>query len=240
MKTWNIFWGLGFILAAVLIILDATDAIAPLTSFVGDISIFAIILGLLLFAYIISRLITGKIASVFFPLSFIFMLFEENIAKLANLENEDIISNWLVLLIALFLTIGFSFLIPHSEKSKGHRGNRGISVEITGNSAESSFGASSIYVDCASFSPAHVENSFGACTIHFENVENYRGGQTLHIENSFGSMCINVPSGWVVNSSIENNLGGCSKQTDATPNDCGPLLYIKGENNLGALSIRFV
>ena len=242
MKAWKIFTGLGLLLAAALLILDALGMIAPLVSFIGEITAIEIICGLLIIALIINRLIRGRIPSIFFLLAFLFMLFEENIAYICHLENENIINNWLVLLIALLLSSGFTILFPFSGRKKRRKCKlrHNINVEYSGNYAETNLGASSVYIDCITFSPSHIENNLGACSIHFENVEKYEGGKTLYVENNLGSMCINVPSGWIVKSSVENNLGGTSIQHDENSNECGPILYIKGESNLGALSIRFV
>jgi len=234
MKTWKIFIGLGLIFAAIFLILDAVGVVAPLLNVVGGISAFEIIVGILLIALIIERIARGRFSSIFFLLAFLFMLIEENIAYVCKLEDDNIINNWLLLLIALLLTIGFSILFS----SKKRRRNHGISVEINGKSAESNFGASTIYVDCEIFSPAVIENNFGSCTVHFENVESYKGGETLKVENNFGSMLINVPENWIIKSNIENNLGG----THVARNDDkdGPILNIQGENNLGSLNIRFI
>lgn len=242
MKTWKIFWGLGFILSAVLLILDTAGIISPLMSFMGEVSVFAVILGLLLLAFLISRLIEGRIASVFFPLAFLFMLFEKNVAYMAGLENEDIINNWLVLLIALLLFLGTSILFPHSNGKKSHffhRNHKGT-VEYSGKYAENNLCSSSIYVDCVEFSPAHIENNLGSCSVHFENAEQYKGGATLYVENNLGSMCINVPSGWLIKSTLENNLGGSHIPSVDNANDCGPILYIKGENNLGSITVQYI
>ena len=91
MKAKKLFWGLGFLLAAALIILDAVGIIPSLLSAVGKVSIFSLILGLLLLSIAIERLCKGKVADIFFPLAFIFMLFEKNIAVLCGLEDENII-----------------------------------------------------------------------------------------------------------------------------------------------------
>lgn len=105
MKTGKLFWGLGFLLAAALIILDALGIIPSLLSAVGEVSVFALILGLLLLYYAIARLFKGRISAIFFPLAFIFLLFEKNISMLLGYEGADLINNWLVLLIALLLHV---------------------------------------------------------------------------------------------------------------------------------------
>ena len=51
MKTQKLFWGLGFLLAATLIILDVVGVIPTLLSALGEVSVFSLILGLLLLSY---------------------------------------------------------------------------------------------------------------------------------------------------------------------------------------------
>ena len=78
MKTWKLFWGLGFILAALLIILDSLGVIAPFTEAVGGVSVGAIIIGIFLISFVISRISKGKICEIFFPLAILFLIFEKN------------------------------------------------------------------------------------------------------------------------------------------------------------------
>jgi len=231
MKFWKLFWGFLFILAAVLLILDACGVINPLVGAMGEISIFAIIFGILLLVFIITRIAKGRFSSIFFPLAIIFVLFEKNIAKLAGLPKENIINNGLVFFIAILLTIGFSILFS-PKKRRNHHGN---SFGVTAHGAENSLGSSIVYIDCTDFTPSRVENNMGSCVVKFENIDSYKGDETLYIENNLGSMCIYIPSDWIIKSSIETNLAG----TNIAKNDSqtGPVIYINGENNLGSLSI---
>ena len=116
----------------------------------------------------------------------------------------------------------------------------GDAVEINGKTAESNFTSSTIYVDCEDFSPSSIENNLGSCSVYFKNVEKYEGGKTLYVENNLGSMTISVPSEWIVKASIETNLGGTDVDTNESRSECGPILYINGENNLGSLAVTFV
>ncbi len=234
---WKIFWGLGFVLAAAFLIIDALGFIAPLESFMGEVSIWAILLGLLMVAFIISDLIKRKFAWIFIPLSIIFMLFEKNIAIVANLEDTNIINNWIVLASAILLTIGVAILLP-SRKKKKIKAKKQAKLEFSANGAENSFGSSSIYVDCTDFTPSHIENNLGACTVQFQNVENYAGGKTLYIENNLGAIDIRVPSAWIVRSLIDSSLGGVDLPNE--DDKVGPIVYIKGENNLGSVSVTYI
>ena len=230
MKTQKLFWGLGFLLAATLIILDVVGVIPTLLSAAGEVSVFSLILGLLLLSYALTRLFRGKVSAIFFPLAFIFLLFEKNVAVLCGLENENIVNNWLVLLVALLLHVGFAILLPSRRMGRWHRRH---TVR-----RENALSSSTVYVNCNDFTPNTVSNKLGECTVHFQNVDSYRGGQTLTVSNSLGSMTVNVPVTWTLVTDIDNSLG--SLDVPAYTDNGGPVLYIKGENNLGALEIVFV
>ena len=230
MKTQKLFWGLGLLLAAALIILDVVGVIPTLLSAVGDVSIFTLILGLLLLSYTLLRLFKGRISAIFFPLAFIFMLFEKNVAFLCGLEDSNIVNNWLVLLIALLLHLGFAILLP----SRGMRRRKRYAVSCE----ENLLSSSTVYVNCTDFTPNIISNKLGECTVHFQNVDQYKGGQALTVSNSLGSMTINVPVTWTLVTDVDNNMG--SIDTPMYSDNGGPILYIKGENNLGNLEIHFV
>ena len=236
MKTEKIFWGLGFILLAVALILNALGVMAPFTSAIGEISFIAIVAGLILLSYTIERIIKGKISEIFVPLSFIFMLFEKNIATLCSLEDENIINNWLLFGCACLLQLGFEIILPKKNRRKfravkgdGHKFHR----------SSSSFNSSVKYIDAESFFEEYVENDLGSCVIRFANVEKYAGGGTLHVDNNLGSMVVEVPSSWRFVHNIDNSLGSVAADFDGGNPD-GPLLMIEGDNNLGSLSIKYV
>ena len=230
MKTKNVFWGLGFLFAAALIILDVVGVIPSLLSAVGEVSVFSIILGFILLFWVFERLVKGKLPEIFFPLAFIFMLFEKNIAFLCGLESKDIVNNWLVLLVALLLHLGFDLLLP---SRRTHRKHKKCTV-----SKNSTLTSSTVYVDCADFTPNTVSNRLGECTVYFQNANEYQGGQTLTVSNSLGSMTINVPVTWTVIVDVDNSLGDLD--APLYNDNGGPVLYIKGDNHLGALEIVLV
>ena len=200
MKLGKLFWGFGLILAGVLILLDALGVLSPLFGIVGRISILALIAGVLLICVIIKELTQGKIASIFIPLALLFMLFEKNVARLFDLPDTNIVSNWLLLLIALLFTIGVSLLLPRNKRSftfTFHMNDKDGEDEEDDdhpgsghNSASSSISASTVYVDCRSFSPSIIENNLGSCTVHFKNPDAYLGNGVLRVDNNLGAMQI--------------------------------------------------
>ena len=236
MKTEKIFWGLGFILLAVALILNALGVMAPFTSAIGEVSFLAVVAGLILLSYVVERIVKGKFSEIFIPLSLIFMLFEKNVAHLCHLEDENIINNWLLFGCACLLQLGFGILLPKSRrrikavKSDGshqYRWNR------------SSLNSSVKYIDGESFREEYVENDLGSCVIRFESADKYTGGGILHVDNNLGSMVVEVPSSWKFVHNIDNSLGSVVADFDGGNPD-GPLLKIEGDNNLGSLAIKYV
>lgn len=237
MNTWKIFWGVGFILVAVALILDAFGVLAGIMSPFGEVSILALAAGLLLLSYAISQLVKGKVGDIFIPLALIFMLFEKNIAFYMGLEGEDIINNWLLLGCAALLWIGFSILLSGIGKKK-KKFEFVHTVDEKGHHSSGNFGATVKYINCDGFKYESIENNLGSYNVFFENTDKYEGGGVLEIENNLGSMTINVPSSWKVDMEIDNSLGGSSKPSGE--NADGPTLKIRGENNLGGVSVKYV
>ena len=239
-NVWKLFWGIAFIFAAVVIVLDAVGVFAPFVGIFGEVSIWAIIGGLLLLCFAVSQLISGNIGNFFFPLALIFMIFEKNVAHYFNIgdENGNIINNWLLCLVAILLGIGFSILLSGIKRKNRHRvvgrewhfGDEKDGIKIKGN-----VGSTVKYIDCDGFKYGEVENNLGSCTVFFENVDKYDGGGVLSVDNNLGSMLINVPEGWNVISEIDNNLGSL---TLPKPNTNGPTLTVIGDNNLGSIAIK--
>ena len=236
MKLGKIFWGLGFILLALALLLNAFGVLTPITSAVGEISFIEIVAGLIILSYTIDRIIKGKISKIFVPLSFIFMLFEKNIATLCSLEDENIINDGLLFGCACLLQIGFEIILPkrnrrrfRAVKGDGHKFHR----------SRSSLKSSVKYIDGETFREEYVENDLGSCVIRFANVEKYAGGGTLHVENNLGSMVVEVPSSWRFVHNIDNSLGSVAADVDGGNPD-GPILKIEGENSLGSLVIKYV
>ena len=95
-KLSKIFWGLGFFLLAVFLLLNAFGVITPVLGVIGGVSVLQIILGLFLISLIISKVIQLKLTFILVPLSLLFMVFEKNVAFILGMEKENIIKNWLL------------------------------------------------------------------------------------------------------------------------------------------------
>ena len=223
----RIFWAIILLLSAALIILDA---VGTGLGFLDGIPVIKIILGVLLLAMAVREGICLDYAGVIFSLTFLFLLFERNIARWCGIESGELINNWLALLAALLVVIALKLLTG------------GFRITACGGKEDDvdkkSFGHYVKYIDCTSFTREEVESNMGYCEIIFQNVDNYLSGGTLVVENNLGAMEIRVPASWHVDASIENSLGSVVLPREDTPD--GKVLHIVGENNLGSLSVKTV
>ena len=64
--------------------------------------------------------------------------------------------------------------------------------------------------------------------------DKYEGGGVLEIDNNLGSMDIHVPADWHIIMQVDNSLGATSEPDDIGN---GPTLTIRGDNNLGSVSV---
>lgn len=224
MKKDRLFWGIAIIAAAVLIIIES---IGSGLGFLADVPIIRIILGLLCLTWAITSIINKKFPEIFFPLAFVFILFEGEIAKFFDAPSQNIMSNWLVLLTALLLSIGTSFLYSPPKKPNPYTNPEQCRGRVMGNSAK--------YIDCNGFTYQLIINKLGSCDIYFENIGSYIGDAVLELENDLGATAVHVPAEWHIKSSLINNLGSVSMPSSGNVN--GPVIEIRGNNHLGSVSI---
>lgn len=229
-KLSKIFWGLGFILLAVFLLLNALGVMTPVLNVIGGVSVLQMILGLFLVLFIISMVIRLRFASVIIALSFLFMVFEKNVAFVLGMDDENIINNWLLFGCALLVSIGISILTPKSLKFRAKDG--------AGKAKQNHMGAHAMYVDCEDFVEKMIYNKLGEYTVHFENTDRFTSGAVLNVYNRLGEVIIYVPSEWNVNENIDSKFGDISYSGKGDEN--GPTLVLNGSNDLGGISIKFI
>lgn len=221
MKKSRIFWGIGLLAIAILLILDTVGVTFGIPE---EISVWQIIFGGIFVFIAIRSLIKLKFWGIFFPLTFTIMIFEKQLASLLRLESGDIASTWEFLLVALLLTIGAALLTPKrrskntNHSKNGHKGNR------------------THYIDCSANVGEFIENNMGFCEVFFTNTQMYNGNGSVRLENNLGRINIHLPKDWTASINIENNLGSVDSP-DITSASGLKTLNIMGENNLGKISI---
>ncbi len=215
------FWGLALVLLAFFIILNSAF-------FRLDIPVLRLFLATLCVVWLIKIIARRHFPFLFFPLAFLFMLFEKYIAGWLGIA-ENIISNWIVLLCALLLCVGTGFMFSGFDFHN---------VNIVFGDGRKRLTSLVKYIDCTDFADDKVEVDIGRGEVFFENTDGYEGGGTLYIDNNMSRLTINVPASWKVICNIESNMG----HTDihVKKNSGGKLLYINGENNMGHIIIKSV
>jgi hypothetical protein len=239
MKSSKFIWGIALVAVAVLLLLNAFGITLGLPE---SIPLWRILLGALCAVWTISELIKLNIPGIFFPLTFIVMLFERELAVALGIHTEtgDIASTWLFLLIALLLTVGTSLILPRALRGHGfikigdtvkHKFGKHVGhVDRIG-------GRSVRYIDCSNGISEDIENELSACEIYFINTAAYDGNGTLTLNNDLGSIILHVPADWIVTTSIENSLGSIKIPHQAA--EGGKILHLKGDNSLGSIVVLF-
>lgn len=173
--------------------------------------LYKLLLGLLGVSYVISKLFFGddlrERFCIFVALSFLFMIFEKEIAALAGLENSNIINNWLLFLAAALADIAIAMLIPkkkkvlHVKKGGVHIGDDGVHVgdgiHITDDGIkigdididvdddddyievdENAFGDASHYADASKHDYHYFMTKMGNSVIYYQNADLVPDGKT--------------------------------------------------------------
>lgn len=232
MKKGLIWWGVALIAVAVLLILNT---VFTFMGMFDSFPVVSIILGAACLGWIVAAIARGPVAFIYYPIAFIFMLFEKNIAQLCNITDgtgaimENFVSNWLVFLCATLLCIGTGFLTRSCKHRKFKKNiKHGERVQ------SSKFSSSTKYIDCTTFSSETIEVNMGACEVYFENADSYAGGGNLNIDVNMGSLRIHIPAGWHITAIIENNFGNVRIPVGAVD---GKEININGDCNMGNIEV---
>ena len=109
MKRTKILWGISLLAMAALIVLEILGVDFGLPD---SISLRRLLVAVFFGTVALSALIRLRLPQIFFPLIFIVMLFEKELADLLGLPDGNITSVWVFLLIGLLLTAGTAILFP--------------------------------------------------------------------------------------------------------------------------------
>lgn len=235
MKNRNIFWGLLFILAAALIILNQFGIF-------GETNMFVFVATVVLGGIIIESLIHFNFWGIFFPLAFISILYadELNITKFTP---------WPALFTALLLSIGFSIIFQKNNHYWGnyhhqHHNHSSFSSNVVSDqddrvvSCSTSFGECIKYVNSENFEKADISCSFGEVKVYFDNASIPSGSAVINLQVSFGSAKLYIPRTWKVICKANVFLGDM-KDNGNNPTDA-PVVTIHGSVSFGDAKIIYI
>lgn len=243
MKNRNIFMGVLLISIAIFLILNQVGLIT------AGISGWNIVLGGFFVGILIQGIIDRSFFGIFFSLAFLWMIFD----KALGLGN---ISGITVMLIALLLSIGFSFLFPrkhyHKYKEKSLEwedyekedkiGKYKKVVEEIGEKfvyCSNSFGATAKYINCNNLERATIDCSFGEIKVYFDNAVVQNPSVEICVHLSFGSIELYIPREWNVVQKADVFAGSIDEK-NRNSSDGMPLVELVGDVSFGAVTIIYV
>lgn len=238
MKKHDIFWGLLFILAAALILLNQFGMFI-------DISMFELVATIVLGVIIIKSLFYLSFWGVFFPLAFLCILYADNL----NIKN---FTPWPALFTALLLSIGFSILFQRNYGWGGrwhhrhhfHHNHNSFTSSVVNDkddkfvSCSSSFGECIKYVNSENFERAEISCSFGSVKVYFDNAKIPSGKAEIFVDVSFGEAVLYIPRSWKTECKAKIFCGDMNQNGNIGPDS--PVVTIHGNVSFGNAKIIYV
>ena len=196
-----------------------------------SVPLYKAVIAIPLVAHIAVKGIIGKrFYTIPIPLAALFLVFEKEIAELAGIDGGNLISNWIVVIAAILIFVGFAFITFLANDGK--KDGKGEKITKTYTSATTK------YIDCRDFSEETIECNMGACKVFFSNTSEYSGGGTLRLRVNKGSVVVCIPSDWSVEeTNIDNHMGSVKVDVNTHGGDAKKLRIV-GENDMGAIHIK--
>ena len=237
MKRKEIYWGILFIIGAILIIVNQLGYFSGV-NFLG-IAATVVLVGIML-----DSLIHLNFGGVLFPAAFICMIFakEWNITQLTP---------WPVLLTALLGTIGLSMIFKKhrmcnytgwNHSYDGHKEHFDTIInEPDSNVVDCmvSFGSSMKYINTDHFERANINCSFGAMKVYFDNAIIENSSAVIQLDVSFAGVELYIPKNWKTVIQVNATLGGIDEKNRKEASD-SPVVVIKGNIKFSGVEIIYV
>ena len=179
MKKERIFWGLFFLLAAVLVILNRFSLFA-------EISLIRLLVTIALVIWLLQSIIHRSMTGILFSIAFLFICYDD----LLPLEP---LTPGTLLLAATFASIGFHFLIPRRSGSfddcREARDWADAAQESVSDNCvrlKTTMGTGIKYVSSADFQQADIECSMGAMKVYFDNAHIVQESAVIRLSDDTG------------------------------------------------------
>jgi len=232
MKKKDVFWGLLFIVAAALIIINQFGYFA-------EISMFELVATVILVGIIIVSVMKINFWGVLFPLAVICIIY----AKEWNITD---FTPWPALLTALLCSIGLSLIFNRPNCWVIHLKNDNVFSSSVVNEQDDnvincsvSFGESMKYVNSENFEKANIKCSFGEVKVYFDNALIPSGKADIYLDVSFGEAQLYIPKTWKVINDVHVFLGDMDDHNRNAGSD-SPVVTIHGNISFGDAKILYV
>ncbi len=234
MKKNNIFWGIIFLLSAVLIIANQVGAFS-------EIGIFTIVASILLIAIFIQSLFSLNFFGAFLSVVVGYIIFSGPL-------NLPYISPYILFLSAVLLSIGFSIIFK-GRKIKNYNCcnnntqfiNTTEEIEDNFPQAKVSFSSAEKHLYSEGLVKGNFSVSFGEMHLFFDNVKLSSDKAEIFVNCNFGSLKIYVPNNYKIIENVNVNLDSIKNNISASAvNDSSPNLTISGNVSLGEIEINYI
>lgn len=227
MKKENIFWGLFFIVAAVLLIVGRFGVFQ-------NINVWSILISVFFVAWLVRSVARIDVGGILFSIAFLCIVYAKPLGITA-------ITPWPVLGAALFGSIGFSFIFPHHHSHEHRIENFDSMEEVRGNTVDcaTTFGSSVKYINSDDLSCVNVDCNFGAMKIYFDNATIQSGRAVLDMKVSFAGIELYVPKTWNIENNVNFSFGGMEEKNRSESSGT-PTLVLQGSVSFAGVTVLYV
>lgn len=234
-KRGNILWGVGLILAGILLIGNNMGILE-----LGDVGVFSILISLFAVIVFINGVRKVNFFEMLFSLAAIGIIYDE------PLGIEDI-TPFPILGAALLCSIGLEMIFGDYKK-KNYEGNDYKTVfdddttQVYDNVVHCNvkFGSSAKYVNAEAFEKAEIDCSFGDAKIYLDNAVLKTNHAEVNVNVSFGSATIYMPRTWSVEKKLRVSMGDYKEKGVQQLTEGGPVIYLTGSVSMGDVTVVFM
>ncbi len=226
----RILLGVGFIAAAVLLVVD------QLQLFDFQIGFTTIIFTVIFAALFIKGLFDRSIYLSVFSLAFLAILYSK------KLHFASMLSPMMILFVALLVSIGLSLLFTKSIKPKvvinGDIGENTIDENSDDIVIDYRMGDTSRYVHSQHLKSITINASMGDVNVYLDDAQAAGDRVNVNMSASMGDVDFFIPLSWQVENHLNATLGDITVKGKS--NGGGPTLVLRGKANMGDVTINYI
>lgn len=227
-KKSSIMWGGIFILAALLVIFSRLGLLAAA-------GLPSLIITIFLIPVIVINAVHLNFGGVLLPLAVIGILYA------GPLGIERLVP-WPILIAAVFLSIGLSFLFPRRKRYKDEDFLETESIDEPDESdvnVSVRFGASVKYINTEELRKVNLDGSFSGMKVYFDHAQMAGEQAVVHVNMDFAGAELYVPRTWRVVNQVNCVLGGVEEK-GARTDTAEKNLILKGKLSFSGITVNYI
>lgn len=226
MKGKNIFWGLFFVLAGALVLVNQLGLFT-------EIGLFSLFFTIFLVAILIKSTVHISFTGILFSIAGLCIVYAETL----HIEN---ITPWPVLIAALFGSIGLHCIFNNHHKHHHDKEFDHESIDSDGIvNVDVSFGASAKYINTKNLEKVNISCNFGAVKIYLDNASIKNDNAVIYFNMSFAGAELYIPKNWRVENNIDTSLAGIDEK-NLNAKDIEKTIILTGKINLSGIEIIYI